>query len=150
MNKTIGLQLVIYSLLLAGLSYLVYQMALGVVRPTLITGLIGGALCLVWGVRALAGSGGKALPLLTLIPVCFVLLPQAFTSWSGGSGGLQVGRTVAMVITFLLLLSLGMLVRIAWSGMVFDVQAANRPKAGEGHAPRGGSRASQANAGKRA
>ena len=92
MNKTIGLLLVVYSLLLAGLSYLVYHLAPGGTQPTLIAGLVGGALCLVWGVRALAGSGGKALPLLTLIPVSFTLLPQTFMSWSAGSGGVQAGR----------------------------------------------------------
>jgi hypothetical protein len=121
MNKAIGLLLVIYSLLLAGLSYLAYHLAPGVARPTLVTGLGGGALCLVWGVRALAGSVGKTLPVLTLIPVCFALLSQTFMSWSGGGGGLQAGRTAAMIITVLLVLSLGMLVRIAWSGVVFDV-----------------------------
>lgn len=121
MNKTIGLLLVVYSLLLASLSYLVHHMALGGSRPTLITGLVGAALCLVWGFRAVAGSGGKALPLLTLIPVNFALLAQTFTSWSGGSGGLQAGRTVAAVTTLLLVLSLGMLLRIAWSGVIFDV-----------------------------
>ena len=125
MNKTIGLLLVVYSLLVAGLSYLVYHLAPGVARPTLITGLVGGGLCLVWGLRALAGSGGKALPLLTLIPVSFALLPQTFMSWGGGS---QAGRTVAMVITLLLVLSLGMLLRIAWSGMLFDVPAAGPAK----------------------
>ncbi len=128
MNKTIGLLLVVYSLLLAGLSYLVYHLAPGVARPTLITGLAGGALCLVWGFRALGGSGGKALPLLTLIPVCFALLTQAGAAWSGGSGGLQAGRTVAMVTSLLLVLSLGMLVRIAWSGMVFDLPAGGPAK----------------------
>ena len=128
MNKTIGLLLVVYSLLLAGLSYLVQHLAPGAARPTLITGLAGGALCLVWGFRALAGSGGKALPLLTLSPVCFVLLTQAGTAWSGGSDGLQAGRTVAVVITLLLVLSMGMLVRIAWSGMLFDVPAADGTK----------------------
>ncbi|HEY5909870.1 MAG TPA: hypothetical protein VJA21_04620 [Verrucomicrobiae bacterium] len=119
MNKTIGLLLVVYSLLLAGLSYLAYHLAPGPARSTLVTGLVGGALCLVWGVRALARSGGKALPLLTLIPVCLVLLPQTFESWSRES------RTVGMVTTVLLVLSLGMLVRIAWSGVVFDVPAAS-------------------------
>jgi hypothetical protein len=128
MNKTIGFLLVIYSLLLAGFSYLVYHLAAGAARPTLIAGLVGGALCLVWGFRALAGSGGKALPILTLIPVNFALLTQTFMGWSGGSGGLQVGRTVAAVITLLLALSLGMLVRIAWSGMVFDVPAGGPTK----------------------
>jgi hypothetical protein len=128
MNKTIGLLLVVYSLLLAGLSYFVYHLAPGVARPTLITGLAGGALCLVWGFRALAGSGGKALPLLTLIPVNFALLPQTFMGWSGGSGGSQAGRTVAVVITLLLVLSMGMLLRIAWSGILFDVPAAGLMK----------------------
>ena len=92
MNKTIGLLLVVYSLLLAGCSYLVYHLAPVGTQPTLIAGLAGGALCLVWGVRALAGSGGKALPLLTLIPVSFTLLPQTFMGWSAGSGGVQAGR----------------------------------------------------------
>jgi hypothetical protein len=125
MNKTLGLLLVVYSLLVAGLSYLVYHLAPGVARPTLITGLVGGGLCLVWGLRALAGSGGKALPLLTLIPVNFALLPQTFMSWGGGS---HAGVTVAMVTTLLLVLSLGMLLRIAWSGMLFDVPAAGLAK----------------------
>ena len=135
MNKTLGLLLVGYSLLVAGLSYLVYHLAPGVARPTLITGLVGGGLCLVWGLRALAGSGGKALPLLTLIPVSFALLPQTVTSWSGAS------RTVAMVTTLLLVLSVGMLVRIAWSGMLFDVPAAGPGKDAGAKAQTAGKRA---------
>jgi hypothetical protein len=141
MNKTIGLLLVVYSLLLAGLSYLVYHLAPGVARTTLITGLVGGALCLVWGVRAVAGSGGKGLPLLTLMPVSFVLLPQTFMSWSAASGGLQAGRTVAVVTTLLLALSLLMLVRIAWSGLVFDLPPAGQIKEGEAKGATTGKRA---------
>ncbi len=125
MNKQIGLLLVVYGLLAAGLSYLVFHLAPGETKPTLIAGLAGGGLCLVWGFRALAGSGGKALPLLTLIPVGFTLLPQAFSSWSGGSQG---GRGVAAITTLLLVLSVGMLLRIAWSGVVFDVPAAETTK----------------------
>ena len=144
MNKTIGFLLVVYSLLLAGLSYLVYHLAPGVARPTLIAGLAGGALCLIWGVRALAGGGGKALPLLTLIPVAFTLLTQTGTSWSGGGG------TVAVVITLLLVLSLGMLVRIAWSGMLFDVPAGGQTKEGNGHSQPGGQKAAHAHSSRRA
>jgi len=128
MNKTVGLLLIVYSLLLAGLSYFVYQLAPGLTRPTLIGGLAGGALCLVWGVRGIGGGRGKALPVLTLIPVSFVLLSQTFTGWWGGSGGLQAGRTAAAIITLLLVLSVAMLVRIAWSGVVFDVPASGRGK----------------------
>jgi hypothetical protein len=150
MNKTIGLLLVVYSLLVAGLSYLVYHLAPGGGRPTLITGLVGGGLCLVWGFRALAGSGGKALPLLTLIPVNFALLPQTFMGWSGASGGLQAGRTVAVAITLLLVLSMGMLVRIAWSGMLFDLPAGGQTKEGNGQSQPGGQKAAHAHSGRRA
>ncbi|HOX56086.1 MAG TPA: hypothetical protein P5205_05015 [Candidatus Paceibacterota bacterium] len=132
MNKTIGLLLVVYGLLLAGLSYLVYHLTAGAARTTLITGLAGGALCLVWGFRALAGSTRKALPLLTLIPVCFTLLPQTFMCWSGGNTGLPGGQTAAVITTLLLVLSLGMLLRIAWSGMVFDLPPAGQMKEGNG------------------
>lgn len=130
MNKTIGLLLVVYSLLLAGCGYLVNHLAPAGTQPTLIAGLAGGVLCLVWGARALAGSGGKALPLLTLIPVSFTLLPQTFMGWSAGSGGVQAGRGAAALLTLLLVMSLGMLVRIAWSGIVFDVPPASPTQEG--------------------
>ena len=42
MNKTMGLQLIVYGVLLAGLSYLVHRLAPTMARPTLITGLVGG------------------------------------------------------------------------------------------------------------
>jgi hypothetical protein len=112
MNKPIGIQLAAYGLLLAGLSYLTYHLAPTIARPTLIAGLAGGALCVVWGLRAIAGSRGKALAILTLIPVNFTLLSQTFTGWSGANLGAQGGRTVAWVTTLLLVLSLAMLVRL--------------------------------------
>jgi hypothetical protein len=124
MNKTIGLQLVVYSLLLVGLSYLVHHLAPALARPTLIAGLVTGVLCLVWGLRAVAGSRGKALPILTLIPTTFVMLSQTVIAW--GSGQDVPGRkTAATVITVLFVLSIGTLMRIAYAGMSSEGQAAN-------------------------
>ena len=128
MNKTIGLQLVVYSLLLAGLSYLTHHLAPSIARHTLIAGLAGGVLCLVWGVRAVGGSRGKALPILTLIPISFVMLSQTVMTWGGGSQEVPGQRTAALVITALFALSIGMLIRIAYAGVVFDGQ---RPSATE-------------------
>lgn len=128
MNRKIGLLLVVYGLLLAGLSYFAHHLAPQVALPTLIAGLAGGLLCLLWGIGALTGWKGKALPILTLIPVSFVLLTQTFTSWLGG-GGFKAGPSAAGTITLLLLLSLGMLLRIAWSGVLFDMP---RSSANEG------------------
>jgi len=126
MNKTIGLLLLIYGLLLAGLSCLVHLLAPEAAQPTLITGLVGGVLCLFWGFRALTASLGKALPLLTLIPVSLVLLTQPLALWTGGGEEAQTERLAAVVITLLLALSISMLVRIAWSGVLFDPSTSER------------------------
>ena len=128
MNKTIGIQLVVYSLVLAGLGYFTHHTAPSLARPTLIASLAGGILCLVWGLRAVWGSRGKALPILTLIPVSFVLLSQTVTVWSGGSEAVVGRRTAAAVITLLLVLSIAMLMRIAYAGVVLDGQPAGSTK----------------------
>lgn len=123
MNKTIGLLLVVYGLLLGGLSYLVHHLAPTIARPTLITGLAGGALCLAWGVRGALGKGGKALSILTLIPICYVLLGQTIMVPTSQELSVPGERAAVGVIALLFFLSLGIVVRIAWSGMVFGVPA---------------------------
>ncbi|MCU0785509.1 MAG: hypothetical protein MUF81_15960 [Verrucomicrobia bacterium] len=123
MNKTIGLQLIVYSLLLAGLSYLVHHLAPTIARPTLITGLAGGGLCLLWGVLALLGSRRKALAILTLIPISYVVLGQAITNWMGRDVELSGQRVVAAITTLLFALSVGMLMRIAYAGAFTSEQA---------------------------
>lgn len=149
MNKTLGLQLVVYSLLLAGLSYLVHHLAPTLALPTLMTGLAGGVLCLVWGFRAIAGSRGKALSILTLIPVNFVLLSQAVIGWSGGNQEVPGRPTAAAVITALFALSIAMLMRIAYAGVVLDGQPANPTTVGASKPQTTGKPAAQSNAAKR-
>ncbi len=150
MNKTIGLQLVVYSLLLAGLSFLTHHVAPALAQPTLIAGLAGAALCLVWGLRAVAGSRGKALPILTLIPVNFVLLSQTVLGWWGGSEGMQGRRTAAAVITLLFVVSIGMLMRIAYAGVVFGGQPASPTRDGGAKSQTTGNPAARAHGVKRA
>jgi len=150
MNKTIGLQLVVYSLLLAGLSYLTHHLAPSVARLTLVAGLAGGALCLAWGLRAVRGSRGKALPLLTLIPISFVMLSQTVITWGGGTQEVPGRRTAAAVITLLLVLSIGMVMRIAYAGVVFDGQPASPTKDAGAIPQMTGKPAAQTNAVKRA
>jgi len=120
MNRSIGIQLAAYSLLLAGLSCFVHYLCPDLAQPTLITGLIGGALSLAWGVRAVNGSQGKALPILTLIPVNFVMLSQVVLTWTGGSVEVAGRQSAAAVITVLLALSMGMVMRIAHAGATYD------------------------------
>jgi hypothetical protein len=150
MNKTLGLHLVVYSVLLAGLSYLTYYLAPALARTTLIAGLAGGALSLIWGLRAIAGSRGKALAGLTLIPICLAMLSQAVLFW-GDEGQEMPGRRLAAVVTTVLfVLSIAMLMRTAYAGVELDVQAAGRMKNGGDKAQAAGKPASQAHAAKRA
>jgi hypothetical protein len=150
MNKSIGFQLIVYGLLLAGLSFLTHQLAPDLARLTLVVGLAGGTLCLVWGLRAVAGSGGKALPLLTLVPVTFLLLSQAVIAWTGKGQTAESPRSVAMIITLLLALSIGMLMRIAYAGAVFDGQPGSPTKDGAAKPQPAGKATTQPNAARRA
>ncbi len=117
MNKAIGYHLLFYGLLFAGLSALAHHLAGAFARPTLIAGLVGGTLCAIWGFRLVAGNQNKALPLLTLVPVNFVLLSQSVMAWWGGSQAIQGGHWVALLITLLLVISMGTLMRVAYAGM---------------------------------
>ena len=116
MNKNLGFELIVYSLLLAGLSFFAHYLSPTIARLVLITGLVGGALCLVWGLRAVQGKRGKALPVLTLTPISFVMLSQTVLAWGGGTQEAPGRLTAAAVITLLLAFSLGMLMRIAYAG----------------------------------
>jgi hypothetical protein len=122
MNKAIGIQLLVYSASLAGLSALTYHLAGDFARATLIAGLVGGTLCAIWGLRVVNGNRGKALPLLTLVPVNFVLLSQSVMAWWGGSQAIESGKTAALLITLLLVISMGMLMRIAYAGMFLGAE----------------------------
>jgi hypothetical protein len=57
---------------------------------------------------------------------------------------------VAVVITLLLVFSMGMLLRIAWSGMVFDVPSDGATKEPDGQSQPSGQGPTPAKAGKRA
>jgi hypothetical protein len=148
MNKTVGIQLVIYSLLVAGLSYFTYHLAPSLARITVITGLVGGALCLASGLRAIGGSRSKALPLLTLFPMCYSLLSQTVTVWAGEP--MPGRRPAAAVITLLLVLSLGMFIRIAYAGAMLDGQPAKPTMDGASDPQKNAKTVAQSKAAKRA
>lgn len=130
MNKTVGLQLVSYSLLLAGLSFLTHHLSPGLARPTLIAGLVGGSLCLGWGLWVVAGGRGKALPILTLIPINFVMLSQAVMTWTARSQDVPGQRLAAATMTVLFALSMAMVARITHAGVTFDGPPASPGKDG--------------------
>lgn len=122
MTKSIGIQLVIYSLILAGLSSLAYHLAPSKSQATLAAGLAGGALCLLWGLRAIMGYRSKVLPLLTLIPVSYVMLSQTVIGWTSKNAEAAASRLPVILVSVLLALSIAMLMRIAYAGLTFNGQ----------------------------
>jgi hypothetical protein len=71
----------------------------------------------MWGIRAVLGKPGKTLVILTLIPVCYVLLGQAITVWMERDPDMASGTTVKLLVTLLFVTSMGMLVRIVYAGV---------------------------------
>lgn len=119
MTRTVGFQLVLYSFLLAGISYVVKRSAPSLSSPTFETGVAGGAVCLLLGIRALCGHRGKGLAILALIPISFVMLSQSVMTWGSEVEAAAAPRSPALTITFLFVVSMGMLARVAYAGVSF-------------------------------
>ncbi len=122
MNKTLGLQLVVYSALLGVLSFVAYRLNPSQGSLTVVAGLVAAGLCLVGGIRGWLGKGGKTLPVLAMGPITFVLLAQAVMAWSPGGDVASGDRAAAGVWSLLFLLSFAMLLRTAYAGVVFEPQ----------------------------
>jgi len=125
----IGLQLVVYSLLLAGLCSLTHGLTSFPSRSTLAAGLVGAVLCLIGGVGAIRGRTGKLLAVATLAPLGFVLLAQTVIAWTSGSSKTPVPEPAAWAMTVLCGLTIVMLMRIAYAGAVLGAPSTS-PGAG--------------------
>lgn len=117
MNKAVSIQLLCYSLLLAGLGLFAYNLAAEPARPAFYAAVVGGVLCAAWAVLAIAGKCFKILPILTLVAVSFVLLSQMVTMWADEARKGPDYHKASIAITVLFVLSIAMLIRVAYSGL---------------------------------
>jgi len=79
------------------------------------TGVIGGVALLWLGALALVGRGRRGFTVLTLIPICLVLLFQAVNGWFGE--GDFAGKPVPVgLITLMFVLSVAALITVAHAG----------------------------------
>lgn len=122
MDRLVGYHLIAGGLLLAGLGFLAHHFCPSQARTALVAGLVGGGLTVVWGLRALRPGARKAPAVLTLIPLSFVMLSQSVTFWMADATvpGHVPG---AIVVTLLCLLSVALLLRVGYAGVVFDGDA---------------------------
>jgi peptidoglycan/LPS O-acetylase OafA/YrhL len=98
-----------YGVVLAAVGFILQRAAGTTTQITFITGLIGGGLCVFWGIVALAGHRRRAWAILTLMAAGFVVLSQTVTAWMASTGEPSAGPFGRLLLTLLLPLTVGLL-----------------------------------------
>ncbi len=109
MSKKMAGILIAYGMLLAGLGFVLHQIAPVFGKITFIAGLAGGGLCLLWGIAALAGLKGRAWAVLTAIAVALVMLSQTVPAWMSSPVAGSGVFLVRLLVTVMMILTVGML-----------------------------------------
>ena len=110
MNSKMSAYVTVYGGLLVVLGLITHWIAPEIARITLITGSAGGALCVLWGIMGLLGHRCKAAEVLTLGVTGYVLLTQVVTNWMGRGNGKADTLLAPILMTAMLLLTLGLLI----------------------------------------
>jgi hypothetical protein len=108
--------LVVCGLLLVGLPFLAQHLQPSLLRWTLPAVLVGGGLCVVWGVLGRRGVRCRGGAMVTLGAVACVMVRQAIHSWVASAGAEPKGRMVASLMAVLVLCCAGMLGTLVWEG----------------------------------
>ena len=98
-----------YGVVLAGLGFVVKNVAPAFGQVTYIAGLAGGGLCVLWGLAALAGVTGRTWAALSVIAAAVVLLSQAVSAWLTSQSEVTGGLTIRLLVSGMLLITMGML-----------------------------------------
>ncbi len=123
MNKKISFWLLIYGVILLAIGGWAMARSPHLAGTIGYASLAGGALCLVWGIRAGQGKKTKAGAVLTLIPLGYLYVAQAIQGWLGGGGVVAERLALAAGATLGAALTLAMLLRVAYDGVLFGVAA---------------------------
>lgn len=116
MSSEVAVDLVVCGVLLAGLSVLARHVQPDFHRATLFTGLVGGGLCVVWGVRGRRGKYCRRGAMVTLVAMACVFVRQAVLSWNGSTEGGSQNRKVMALMAVLLVFCAGMLANLIREG----------------------------------
>ena len=116
MNSKMALYVLTHGLGLIALALLIHRVAPETARVTLVTGLVAGGLCGLWGVLGLLGHRRRVGAVLTLIPTCLVLLTQAVNGWMGTGNGKSESLLASALVTVMFVASVGMLAYVLHAG----------------------------------
>jgi 4-hydroxybenzoate polyprenyltransferase len=112
MSFEVAADLVVCGVLPAGLSVLARHVQPDFQRATLLTGLVGGGLCIVWGILGRRGTRGRGGAMVTLAAVACVFVRQAVLSWRSSAEGGSKSRMVMALMAVLVVFCAGMLANL--------------------------------------
>jgi len=104
--------LLTYGAALAGLSFVVQQIAPAFAKVTFVAGMAGGGLSVLWGIVAFAGKKRRTWAVLTMIAVTVVLLTQVVQAWLTSTDTTSTNLTGRLVLTLMFLMTMGMLLYV--------------------------------------
>jgi peptidoglycan/LPS O-acetylase OafA/YrhL len=112
MSVELAFDMVLCGVLMVGLSFLAQHLQLDFLRATLFTGLVGGGLCLLWGILERRGTPCCGGAMVTLAVVSCVFAYQAVQSWATSAEGEPRDRNVPLLMMVLVVFCVGTLVNL--------------------------------------
>jgi len=116
MSLEVALDLLLCGALTAGLPFLARHLQPEMPRRTVVLGLVGGGLCVLWSVLGRLGLSSRVAPMITLAAVASVFVFQAVQSWQAAAALESKGRMVAALMAVLSVSCVGTLVSLAQEG----------------------------------
>ncbi len=108
-----ALDLTVGGLLIVGLASWTHYLHPDTQAATRLTGLLGGGLCIIWGLVGRVTAFGRNLAMLTLVLMASVFVGQGAHCWKALAAGDSKDRLVMTVLVILLVFSVGNLVNLA-------------------------------------
>lgn len=116
MKFSLSLDLLVYGVMLLGLSLVGHRLAPEFAGPLLVIGIGGGVLTAGWGVLGLRGICRRVWPIMTLTLIGLLLLVQAVKAWLALKDGAEGLKPVAVIISLLAFLAFGELLNLIQEG----------------------------------
>jgi peptidoglycan/LPS O-acetylase OafA/YrhL len=116
MSLEVALDLFLCGALTAGLPFLARHLQPEMPRRTVVLGLVGGGLCVLWSVLGRLGLPSRVAAMATLAAVASVCVFQAVQSWQTAAAPGSKGRIVAALMVVMAASCVGTMVSLARDG----------------------------------